>query len=99
MQLRLGILLLFDAHGPEAFYPFLRLLGRVVAVAFVRVDFRDAQGEEGEREEFEDFGGGGFGCDGWEGGVFRGGFLVGGGLEGAEGAFDWAGWVSRFASG
>lgn len=53
------ILLLLDLDGPEALDSFLFLGGWSVVVAFMRVGFADTEGEEGEREEFECFGGGG----------------------------------------
>lgn len=93
VQVRRDVLLLLDAHGPEAFDAVLGLFGRGkrgVVVAVVGVAFGDAEGEEGEGEEFEDFGGGHGGGEGGEEGVFRGGGGgVGGGGDGAEGTFDW----------
>lgn len=87
MQILVYVLLLFDLHGPEALDSFL---GLAVRVAFVGVGFRDAQGKEGEREELEGFAGGLWGGGGGrEEGVFLCGRGVGGGLEGAEGAFDY----------
>ena len=91
MELRLDLLLLLDAHGPQAFDAVGGFGCGRVAVPFVRVDFRDAQGEEGEWEELEGFGGGGGGGYWGEGGVFGACFGVGGGLEGAESTFDWWG--------
>jgi hypothetical protein len=56
MHQRLNILLLFNLDGPEAFYTVLiRLFGRRVVMAFVRVGFGDTQGEHGKREELEGF--------------------------------------------
>lgn len=82
-----GVLLLDDGDGPEALCA-LCFLGWGVVVAFVRVGLLDAQREEGEREELEGaFGGGAVGYGGEEGVLFAR-FFVGGGLEGAEGAFD-----------
>lgn len=93
MQVRRDVLLLLDAHGPEALDAVLGLFGRGkrgVGVAVVGVAFRDAEREEGEGEEFEDFGGGHGGGEGGEEGVLRGGGGgVGGGGDGAEGTFDW----------
>lgn len=55
MQVRRDVLLLLDAHMPEAFGALSGFGGRVcVCVAFMRVRFGDAQGEEGEWEELED---------------------------------------------
>lgn len=82
------LLVLLDLDGPEALDAGLWF---GVVVASMRVDFGDAQGEKGEREEFEDvFGGGAVGDGGEEGVLFGGGFGVGGGFEGADGAFDYA---------
>ena len=56
----------------------------------VGVDFLDAQGEHGDGEELEDvFGGGAVGHFREEGSFLGAGFGVGGGLDGADGAFDW----------
>ena len=57
MQVRQDVLLLLDAHGPEALGAFGGFGRGGVGVAFVGVGFGDAQGEEGKREELEDFGG------------------------------------------
>ena len=60
-------------------------------VAGVRVGFGDAESKERERKQFEGFAGGHWGRgEGREKRTgFLGGFFVGRGLEGAEGAFDW----------
>jgi hypothetical protein len=82
------LLVLLDLDGPKALDAGLWF---GVVVAGVRVDFGDAQREKGEREEFEDvFGGGAVGDWGEEGVLFGGGFGVGGGFEGADGAFDYS---------
>ncbi len=63
MQVVTDLLLLLDAHGPETFGAFLRF---GMCVAFVWVDFGNAESEEGEGEEFECFRCGRGRCDGWE---------------------------------
>lgn len=60
-----------------------------MVVAFVRVDFGDAKGEEGHGEEFEGVLCGGVVCDGGEEGVLLCGFGVGGRLDGSDGSFYW----------
>lgn len=73
MQFRGDVLLLLDLDGPEALCALLGFCGGRVVVAFVGVGFGDAQGEEGEGEELEGFGGrGGVGYGGEEGVLFAG---------------------------
>ncbi len=56
MELVVDVLLLLDFDMPEALYAFL-LRGRSVVMPGVGIDLGDAEGEEGEGEELEDFGG------------------------------------------
>jgi hypothetical protein len=65
-------------------------------VAGLRVDLGDAEGEEGERKEFEGVFGGGAVVDFGEEGVLGASFLVGGGLEGSDCAFDCSSLVSTY---
>ena len=89
MQIRADILLLLDAHGPEALGAFGRFRGGSMVVALVGIGLRDAQREQGEREQLEDLRGGEGGREGREETVLaRGGHGVGGGGDGAERAFN-----------
>lgn len=79
-----GFLVLLDLDGPESLDS---VLGLGVVVPSVRVDFCDAECEEGEWEEFEGvFGGGAVGYRG-ELRVLFACFGVFGGFEGADCAF------------
>lgn len=65
-----------------------------MVMASVWIYFRDAEGEEGEREELEDFGFGHGGCERGEERILFAGGSVGGGLDSTEGALYWWGGVS-----
>ncbi len=78
MQLFATFLLLLDFDGPEALDALLVFLYWCVVVAFVLVDFGDAESEEGEWEELE--------C------VFKGGTVGDGGEEGVLFAGRFVGW-------
>lgn len=86
----LGVLLLLDAHRPLAL-DALALLGRRVVVALVLVRLGDAQGEHRHGQQLECVFERGAVRDLGQGGVLLAGLFVGGRLEGAEGALDWAG--------
>lgn len=86
MQIVIYVLLLFDLDGPQALDSFLGF-GRGVVVTLVGVRFRDAEGEEGEREELEDFGFGSLRRHFWKQRVLGTSFLVCGRIDGSEGAF------------
>lgn len=86
----LGVLLLLDAHRPLAL-DALALLGRRVVVALVLVRLGDAQGEHRHGQQLERVFERGAVRDLGQGGVLLAGLFVGGRLEGAEGALDWAG--------
>ena len=82
--------MLLDLDVPQALDALLLAVvvplvaGRVVLIA----DFGDAQGEKREGEQLKGVFGGGAVVDFGEEGVLSAGFLVGGGVEGANGAFD-----------
>jgi len=89
VQLLAALLLLLDLDGPETL-DALRLVGAgSVAVTLMRVDLGDAQREQRHGQQLECVFEGGAVGDLGEEGVLLAGFLVGWGLQGAEGALDW----------
>lgn len=89
MQVIADDLLLLNLDVPETLHP-LNLTMSMAVVLSVH-DFADAEGEEVEGEETEGVVSVGDGLDFGEEGVLCGGFLVGIGLEGANGSLDWWG--------
>ena len=81
--------MLLDLDVPQALDALLLAVVVALVAWLVAVEFGNAQREEREREQFECVFGGCAVGDFGEEGVLGARFLVGGGLEGADGALDW----------